>query len=93
MRFTELFMRLIGGRRGRGPTPAKSELETLSRISTRRAVEFEPPGPRLQILLTDDIDPGTGKLYPDFQERRKRRREADQGESSPVAGGQDVSPD
>jgi len=64
---------------GAGSSLGKARnLAQLTRMLTRDPVELEPPGPELRILLTDDIDPRTGKAYPDYMERRKRRREEEE---------------
>ena len=63
-------------------TPAKANLgelhglARLTRMVTRGPVELEPPGKRRTIIMHTDIDPRTGKLYKDFEERRRKLREA-----------------
>jgi hypothetical protein len=46
-------------------------------MSTRDPVEFEPPGPNLTGLMSNDIDMTTGQPYPDYLQRRRQRAEAD----------------
>ena len=73
-----------------------NELEDLavrSRLTFREPVKFEPPGPKSKMLLLDDINPETGKPYPDYLERRRKRREARQNKESHAGCPGDVSPD
>ena len=51
-------------------------LAKLSKILTRTPPEVVPPTPFTVGPLTDDIDPETGKLYPDYLERRIVRAKA-----------------
>ena len=51
-----------------------SELRQLARRSrqaTRKPVELIP-GKKIEVFMTGDINPDTGKLYPDYKERRKK---------------------
>ena len=63
-----------------------------TRRTFRRKIKMEPPGKKLEILMVEDIDK-TGKAYPDYKERRQKRKEA--GSSKEVQAGcpGDVSPD
>ena len=51
------------------------DLARATRAMIRDPVELEPPGPELTGLSTDDVDPETGKRYPDYFARRKAREE------------------
>jgi hypothetical protein len=46
----------------------------FTRFVTRRPIKLEPPGPKIEILTTNDIDPDTGRVYPDYKERRAARK-------------------
>jgi len=60
------------------------ELQGLARLTqavTRDPVKLEPPGDKLEILTSNDIDPSTGKPYPDYLERRAKKKK--EGERLP----------
>jgi hypothetical protein len=70
-----------------------SELQNLAaktRRSIREAVKLEP-GKKNTVILTDDLDLETGKLYPDYKERRAAREKT--GSSTMAVGSWDVYPD
>jgi arginase family enzyme len=72
-----IFERVIG-KRSRHSAPPSSGLAALSRRSTSDPVVFEPQGPKLRMILVDDIDPETGRVFPDYLERREARRQAEE---------------
>ncbi len=76
MRIVPLMANFIGKRIWHVREPL-SEMEKMSRMATRQPVKFEPPGERFKIIMTNDVDPRTGKLYPDYEARRAARRKAD----------------
>jgi hypothetical protein len=87
MNMRSIFKQLIGAGSGRqDPSSAivpgdriPGDLAGLARMSQsaiRDGILFEPTIP-LNGFCTDDIDKETGRLYPDFLERRKARREAE----------------
>lgn len=49
------------------------ELAGTSRAMTREPAEPAPRGRALAGITTDDLDPATGRLHPDYLERRARR--------------------
>jgi hypothetical protein len=97
------FLELVTGRRIRRPVISVSSKEPLSsdeigffarwlKRSMYADVETYGGGKKLTGIMTRDIDPLTGKLYPDYLERRKRRKET----AGPVYAGtvdHDISPD
>lgn len=63
----------------RGTTGAASarDLVDIARrtlLSTRKPIKLQPPGRRLTAITTEDIDPNTGKLFPDYLARREARQ-------------------
>ena len=64
-----------------------------TRRTFRRKIKMEPPGKKLEILMMEDIDPKTGKAYPDYKERRQKKKEAGHGKETHAAPLGDVSPD
>ena len=66
-------------------------LGQLTRLITRDPVELIP-GKERKVLTTSDIDPATGKLYKNFEERRRKLREASK-ESSCVGTYDNWKPD
>jgi len=103
-----LFLKLLERMTGRKSQRSTMDASTMSNdsdlddlqdlamrtyLALREPIKFEPPGPKLKILLTDDINPKTGKAYPDYLERRERRRKAKQGKEIYAACIEDVRPD
>jgi hypothetical protein len=104
MRFIEILERLIG-QKSQGPRigavhdgrVSAGELHGLAKLS--RLIFWKEPetysgGEKLTVIMTTDIDPNTGKVYPDYLERRAARKVAEE-EGSGYAGstGHDVRPD
>lgn len=82
-RVVAVFRRLVGGTPDDKRIRAGGRFAILSRLSTRTPIEFAPPGPPISGVTSDDIDKDTGRPYPDYLERRRRRdeaRTADDGE-------------
>lgn len=81
MNILDRFYQLLGiGPTGRGG-------RRLDGVVDRPAVKFEPPGAVLRGLTSDDIDPDTGRAYPDYLERRlKRQAELKAQDENQVAG-------
>jgi hypothetical protein len=65
------------------------DLATKSRQSTRDPVVLVRAGQRLRGGVThQDVDPATGKFYPDYLERRRSRDEAEAAKrAAPVLAG------
>ena len=64
-----------------------------TRRTFRHKVKMEPPGKKLKSLMVEDIDPKTGRAYPDHEERRKKKKEAGSSKEAPAGCPGDVSPD
>jgi hypothetical protein len=79
----------VAGKRILSVRRESSSMERMSRLATRQPIEFEPPGPKIEILTTNDINPDTGRLYPDYKERRALRR----AKESETLGDLNVFPD
>ena len=73
----------LTGRRARHETPSASippgtapyELEgfvRMTRKATRDPIELIPGKPH-GVIMHSDIDPATGRVYPDFEARRRAR--------------------
>jgi len=66
------------------------------RLWFRSAVEVIRAEKRLRSVSTDDIDPATRRVFPDYLERRRKRereRRADSESSCVATLGRDVRPD
>jgi len=104
MNFIEILGRLVG-KKSQGPRigavhdgrVSPGELHGLAKLS--RLIFWKEPetysgGPKLQILMSTDIDPETRRAYPDYLQRRAARRAAE--EEGPACAGstnRDVKPD
>jgi hypothetical protein len=66
----------------------------LTRRTFRQEPETYTGGKKLTVIMTTDIDPNTGKVFPDYLERRRKAREQEGPEGS-CAGvfDRDVRPD
>ena len=61
---------------GPGGMEELSFFARLTQRTFRRKVKLEPPGKKFTVIMHSDIDPATGKLYKNFEERRRKLREA-----------------
>jgi hypothetical protein len=81
---------------GEGDIYELRDLALMSLYATRTPIEFGPPGPKFTIIMSSDIDPKTGKLYKNFQERRRKLREQRERAKGEILAGcpsHDVRPD
>lgn len=75
--------------------PGVDTLARTTRAMLRDPVKLEPGEPLVGIAL-EDVDPDTGKVYPDFMERRRLREEARKGTGKGIYAGtvnRSVDPD
>lgn len=101
MKFLNILEKIVGKKSTRSTMNAygSDDIDDLKDLAARtysafrESIKFEPPGPKSKILMTDDIDPKTGKPYPDYMERRRKRREARQNKGAVAGCPGDVKPD
>ena len=104
MRFIEILERLVG-KKSQGPrigavhdgrvSPGELHgLAKLSRLVFWKEPEIYTGGQKLTVITTQDVNPATGKVFPDYLERRAARKVAEE-EGSGYAGStnRDVRPD
>jgi len=66
-------------------------LAAKSRAATREPVTMIPATEKRRYLTTDDLDKKEGRLYPDYEVRRKKKPEVE--ERSVASPGRSVYPD
>ena len=103
MRFLQLLEQMVGKRSERhrqsaaaGPGISRTELSfmgRLTRLLTRDPVELVQGGKKIEILLHSDIDPKTGKAYPDYKKRREARKAEESAPQSLAVYHGDIDPD
>jgi hypothetical protein len=103
MKFIEILERIIGKRSERPSMTVIHDgkisgdellgLAELTRLTFREEPETYTGGQKLNIITTQDVNPKTGKLYPDYLERRAARRLAEEKECAAGTIGHDVRPD
>ena len=80
MRLKDVLKLLVSPHWGDKGITRRGPMAALSRISTRDEVRLEPPGLDVTGITTDDIDSATGRVFPDYLERRRRREEERAGD-------------
>ena len=85
MTFLEILERVVGRRSQRSTidtwTQGKTSLEELSGLARlTRSVFRQPPDvisekKKSNCLMTSDVNPDSGKVYPDYLERRRKAKE------------------
>jgi hypothetical protein len=88
MNFLRILERIVGRKSqrptisavtsGKTPPGGLRNMAMLSRLTFREPPEYYSGGKKLTVITTSDINPRTGKVFEDYEARRRKRREEEE---------------